>query len=65
MYTSGLIAPSAIGAVADATSLVVSFGLVTALAFGLVLGAGVLRSAGRDSTKSAAPQDGALTDPRL
>ncbi|MEU3920719.1 MFS transporter [Streptomyces sp. NPDC029004] len=51
-YTSGLIAPSAIGAVADATSLVVSFGLVTALAFGLVVGAGVLRSAGRDSVKS-------------
>ncbi|TQK43282.1 fucose permease [Streptomyces sp. SLBN-118] len=51
-YTSGLIAPSAIGAVADATSLVVSFGLVTALAFGLVVGAGVLRSAGRDSMQS-------------
>ncbi|WP_229867566.1 MFS transporter, partial [Streptomyces chryseus] len=46
-YTSGLIAPSAIGAVADATSLVVSFGVVTALAFGLVVGAGVLRGAGR------------------
>ncbi len=39
-YTSGLIAPSAIGAVADATSLVVSFGLVTVLAFGLVVGRG-------------------------
>jgi MFS family permease len=49
-YTSGLIAPSAIGAVADATSLVVSFGLVTVLALGLVLGAGVLRSAGRAPT---------------
>ncbi|MFF0218993.1 MFS transporter [Streptomyces vinaceus] len=42
-YTSGLIAPSAIGAVADATSLVVSFGLVTLLAFALVVGAAVLR----------------------
>ncbi|WST21436.1 MFS transporter [Streptomyces xanthophaeus] len=42
-YTSGLIAPSAIGAVADATSLVVSFGLVTLLAFALVIGAAVLR----------------------
>jgi MFS family permease len=42
-YTSGLIAPSAIGAVADATSLVVSFGLVTLLAVLLVVGAGVLR----------------------
>ncbi|MFF3459446.1 MFS transporter [Streptomyces sp. NPDC002730] len=51
-YTSGLIAPSAIGAVADATSLVVSFGLVTALACGLVAGAGVLRSAGRQSARS-------------
>ncbi|MCX4587992.1 MFS transporter [Streptomyces sp. NBC_01481] len=51
-YTSGLIAPSAIGAVADATSLVVSFGLVTLLASGLIAGAGVLRSAGRDSVKS-------------
>ncbi|MGW0735940.1 MFS transporter [Streptomyces sp. NPDC002851] len=43
-YTSGLIAPSAIGAIADATSLVASFSLVTALACGLVLGAGVLRT---------------------
>lgn len=42
-YTSGLIAPSAIGAVADATSLVVSFGLVTLLAFALIAGATVLR----------------------
>ncbi|MCX5202612.1 MFS transporter [Streptomyces sp. NBC_00237] len=48
-YTSGLIAPSAIGAVADATSLVVSFGLVTVLAFGLVVGAQVLRGAGREA----------------
>ncbi|WP_299542379.1 MFS transporter [uncultured Streptomyces sp.] len=46
-YTSGLIAPSAIGSLAEATSLVVSFGLVTVLAFGLVLGAGVLRGADR------------------
>jgi MFS family permease len=63
-YTSGLIAPSAIGAVADATSLVVSFGLVTLLAVGLVLGAGVLRSAGRQSLKvtGSAP---AVHDPRL
>ncbi|WP_370410968.1 MFS transporter [Streptomyces fradiae] len=55
-YTSGLIAPSAIGGIADATSLVFSFGLVTLLTFGLVLGAGVLRSAGR--TKSAAAAAG-------
>ncbi|MFD9337476.1 MFS transporter [Streptomyces sp. NPDC060028] len=42
-YTSGLIAPSAIGAVADASSLVASFGLVTLLAFALTAGAAVLR----------------------
>ncbi|MGW7467444.1 MFS transporter [Streptomyces xantholiticus] len=62
-YTSGLIAPSAIGAVADATSLVASFGLVTALALGLVLGAGVLRSAGRESVKVGPPAQ-AVHDPR-
>lgn len=43
-YTSGLVAPSAIGTLADATSLVVSFGLVTVLACGLAIGAGVLRT---------------------
>jgi MFS family permease len=53
-YTSGLIAPSAIGAVADATSLVVSFGLVTVLAFGLVVGAQVLRGAGRKAAPAEA-----------
>ncbi|MEV0888099.1 MFS transporter [Streptomyces microflavus] len=52
-YTSGLIAPSAIGSLAEATSLVVSFGVVTALAFGLVLGAGVLRAGDRKVTGSA------------
>lgn len=46
-YTSGLIAPSAIGTLAQATSLVVSFGLVTALSVGLMLGAGVLRAGER------------------
>ncbi|MFK4688679.1 MFS transporter [Streptomyces pristinaespiralis] len=63
-YTSGLIAPSAIGAVADVTSLVVSFALVTLLAFGLVLGAGVLRSAGRESARSGAKEQ-VVNDPRL
>lgn len=47
-YTSGLIAPSAIGTLADATSLVVSFGLVTVLACGLAVFAGVLRTDGRE-----------------
>ncbi|MFI6349734.1 MFS transporter [Streptomyces sp. NPDC050560] len=45
-YTSGLVAPSAIGNLAQATSLVVSFGLVTVLSLGLVFGARVLRQAG-------------------
>ncbi|WP_328313987.1 MFS transporter [Streptomyces sp. NBC_00442] len=46
-YTSGLVAPSAIGGIADLTSLVVSFGLVTVLALGLVAGARVLRPGAR------------------
>ncbi|MER6915904.1 MFS transporter [Streptomyces sp. NPDC000594] len=55
-YTSGLVAPSAIGGIADATSLMFSFGLVTVLALGLVLGAGVLRSArGTTETTRSAP----------
>ncbi|MEE1751458.1 MFS transporter [Streptomyces sp. SP18CS02] len=53
-YTSGLIAPSAIGGIADATSLTVSFGLVTLLAFGLVLGAGVLRGKSRERAETPA-----------
>ncbi|MEU9999965.1 MFS transporter [Streptomyces sp. NPDC050848] len=52
-YTSGLIAPSAIGGIADATSLMFSFGLVTLLAFGLVLGAGVLRPGSRATAPAA------------
>ncbi|MFE9014100.1 MFS transporter [Streptomyces cyaneofuscatus] len=51
-YTSSLIAPSAIGALAETTSLVVSFGVVTALALGLVVGAGVLRAGDRKVTGS-------------
>ncbi|MFI6053764.1 MFS transporter [Streptomyces violascens] len=46
-YTSGLVAPSAIGGIADLTSLVVPFGLVTVLALGLVAGARVLRAGAR------------------
>ncbi|MFE4518752.1 MFS transporter [Kitasatospora sp. NPDC056783] len=48
-YTSGLIAPAVIGALAQATSLTVSFALVTALAFALALSAGALRLAERNS----------------
>ncbi|MEV1082526.1 MFS transporter [Streptomyces sp. NPDC050211] len=62
-YTSGLIAPSAIGTLAQATSLVVSFGLVTVLSGGLVAFAGVLRAGDRDRPKVSAP-DTAVPDPR-
>ncbi|MFG2402311.1 MFS transporter [Streptomyces lydicus] len=53
-YTSGLIAPSAIGGIAQATSLTVSFALVTALACGLVGGAGVLRVRARAASGAPA-----------
>ncbi|MGW0822750.1 MFS transporter [Streptomyces sp. NPDC002845] len=62
-YTSGLIAPSAIGTLAEATSLMVSFGLVTALACGLVVFAGVLRTGESDRPKPIAP-DAAVPGPR-
>ncbi|MEH0543099.1 MFS transporter [Streptomyces sp. B21-105] len=62
-YTSGLIAPSLIGGVAQATSLVVSFGVVTVLACGLVAFAGVLRSDGRTGSK-VSPQAAAAPGPR-
>ncbi|WP_416974658.1 MFS transporter [Streptomyces sp. 4F14] len=60
-YTSGLIAPSLIGGVAHATSLTVSFGVVTALSCGLLLFAGVLRGAERVKAGSGAA---AVADPR-
>ncbi|OAH14842.1 MFS transporter [Streptomyces jeddahensis] len=63
-YTSGLIAPSAIGSLAEATSLVVSFGLVTVLAFGLIVFAGVLRTGGRESARAGAPTSTTTADPR-
>ncbi|MFI9175742.1 MFS transporter [Streptomyces lincolnensis] len=62
-YTSGLVAPSAIGGLAQATSLMVSFGLVTALACGLVGFAGVLRTGDRDRPK-AGPEGAAVPDLR-
>lgn len=43
-YASGLGAPAIVGWVAQTTSLSVSFGVVTALLLGLVVGAGVLRT---------------------
>ncbi|MBD0711425.1 MULTISPECIES: MFS transporter [unclassified Streptomyces] len=57
-YTSGLIAPSAIGGIADATSLVLSFCLVTLLTLGLVLGAGILGPGGRRKASPASGTDG-------
>jgi fucose permease len=60
-YTSGLIAPSAIGLLAQATSLMVSFALVTLLSGGLVAFARVLRPG--DRAKTGRP-DAAVPDPR-
>ncbi|MFI7502326.1 MFS transporter [Streptomyces sp. NPDC049687] len=62
-YTSGLIAPSLIGGVAQATSLVVSFGVVTVLACGLAVFAGVLRTGGRGDAE-VSPRVAAVPDPR-
>ncbi|MEU8783879.1 MFS transporter [Streptomyces sp. NPDC048637] len=59
-YTSGLLAPSAIGGLAQATSLPVSFMLVTTLACGLVVGARVLRVPGRTASGSAPAVTGDL-----
>ncbi|MFF4546454.1 MFS transporter [Streptomyces sp. NPDC001406] len=63
-YTSGLIAPGLIGGVAQATSLVVSFALVTALACGLVVFAGVLRVGGRGGRTEVSARAAAIPDPR-
>ncbi|MFE0330173.1 MFS transporter [Streptomyces sp. NPDC003753] len=52
-YTSGLVAPGAIGTLAQATSLVASFGLVTVLACGLAGFAGVLRAGDRGRPQGA------------
>ncbi|MGY0487807.1 MFS transporter [Streptomyces sp. WG-D5] len=62
-YTSGLIAPSLIGGVAQATSLVVSFCVVTLLASGLVVFARVLRAGDRAPTGSAEPSTARAADP--
>lgn len=63
-YTSGLVAPGAIGGLAQATSLVVSFGLVTLLACGLAAFAGVLRAGDRSRPTLSRPSDAAVPDPR-
>ncbi|MFB7500492.1 MFS transporter [Streptomyces sp. NPDC056161] len=62
-YTSGLIAPSMIGGVAQATNLTVSFCVVTVLACGLAVFAGVLRPRGRAQAE-AGRQAAAVPDPQ-
>ncbi|MER5867578.1 MFS transporter [Kitasatospora sp. NPDC002040] len=57
VYSSGLVAPAVIGVIAQASSLTVSFTVVTALTGALVLGAGALRqspSPGRSSGRTDA-----------
>ena len=63
-YTSGLIAPSAIGAVADATSLVTSFVLVTVLTLGVASFANVLRASGRETGGKIGAADAKVPGPR-
>ncbi|MER7933431.1 MULTISPECIES: MFS transporter [unclassified Streptomyces] len=63
-YTSGLVAPSLIGGVAQATSLVVSFGVVTALTCGLVVFAGVLRAGDRSTRVEVSRPAAAVPGPR-
>ncbi|AVV43749.1 MFS transporter [Streptomyces sp. ID05-04B] len=62
-YTSGLIAPSLIGGVAQATSLTASFVVVTVLACGLVAFAGVLRG-GERTGGEVGPPTAAVPGPR-
>ncbi|MFD5080244.1 MFS transporter [Streptomyces sp. NPDC058371] len=62
-YTSGLVAPGAIGTLAQATSLMVSFGLVTVLAGGLAVFAGVLRAGDRNRPK-VSPTPASVPGPR-
>ncbi|MGW1005265.1 MFS transporter [Streptomyces sp. NPDC002520] len=63
-YTSGLVAPSLIGGVAQATNLMVSFCVVTVLACGLAVFAGVLRTAERGGRTEVSRQAAAVPDPR-
>ncbi|ADI05454.1 integral membrane transport protein [Streptomyces bingchenggensis BCW-1] len=58
-YTSGLIAPAAMGSIADATSLTTSFGVVAVLTLGLVVGAGVLRGPAREGAAAEGHADAA------
>jgi fucose permease len=61
-YTSGLVAPAAVGTIAQATgSLPVSFAVVTVLTVGLIVGAGALAPAGR-ATPNARGGDVTISD---
>ncbi|GAA2780004.1 MFS transporter [Kitasatospora sp. CM 4170] len=66
-YTSGLVAPAIVGGLAQATSLTVSFGVVTVLAFALLPSAGALRRAEPDGPDGpdagARPAAGAAAAP--
>lgn len=69
-YASGLAAPAAVGWIAQVTSLALSFGLVTVLLLGLVLGAGVLAAPPREADPPVPrteprtePSDGAVAPP--
>ena len=62
-YASGLAAPAAVGWIAEATSLTVSFGMVTVLLLGLVFGAGVLRTKPRPAAVGAVEADNAALSP--
>ncbi|MBU7600015.1 MFS transporter [Streptomyces sp. P38-E01] len=53
-YASGLAAPALVGWIAEVSSLSFSFGLVAVLACGLVLGAGLLRTAPHTTAASPA-----------
>ncbi|MFE9451491.1 MFS transporter [Streptomyces sp. NPDC006739] len=63
-YTSGLIAPGLIGGVAQATSLMVSFCLVTVLACGIMAFASVLRGGGRGARADVSRPAAAVPGPR-
>lgn len=63
-YTSGLIAPSAIGGLAQAAGLMASFALVTLLACGLAAFAGVLRAGDRGRTRAGSATGAAVPGPR-
>jgi len=63
-YTSGLIAPSAIGGLAQVSGLTFSFALVTLLACGIAAFAGVLGAGDRGRSKVGPAANAAVPGPR-